>query len=80
MEKLTHEEHTARAMLLGMVYDWRDSTYNYVYRDVMSPHGMLDAKTMEPIDPIRAADRQVARDLGNVWPGQAPTRDADYDD
>lgn len=26
--ELTHNEHRARAMLLGLWYDWRDGTYN----------------------------------------------------
>lgn len=55
--KLTHAEHTARAMLLGRYYDWRDGTYclyeiNPDGSPNVKPQNMLDAMTLEPITDI----------------------------
>jgi hypothetical protein len=58
--KLTHDEHTTRAMLMGLVYDWRDGTYCTAqtsngepgYSDVI-----LDCETLEPLTPEAARER-----------------------
>lgn len=52
--KMTHAEHTARAMLLGMVYDWRDGTYCHFDPEGdgigITYLGALDAMTLQPYD------------------------------
>lgn len=49
-EILTHEEHQARAMLMGLMYDWRDGTYCLPrYPKAPSAKGMIDCLTLEPL-------------------------------
>lgn len=43
--KFTHAEHKARAMLLGMEYDWRDGTY--MKRIEAMRYDYFDAETLE---------------------------------
>lgn len=53
MEKLSHEEHRARAMLMGRVYDWRDGTYclvNELDHNHLLPRGMMDCDMLEVIE------------------------------
>lgn len=51
MTKLTHREHTARAILMGRVYDWRDGTYceGVLNNGGVSHHNIICAVTFEPI-------------------------------
>jgi hypothetical protein len=57
MNRLTHEEHAARAMLMGKVYDWRDRTYCDMNDQGSEPqwdmherdYAALDADTLEPL-------------------------------
>ncbi len=46
---LTHQEHQARAMLLGLHYDWRDGIYGKMDGHIVSTVGALDCLTCEPI-------------------------------
>lgn len=48
-EPLTIEEHEARAMLLGKVYDRRDHTYSRSLNNLPVAWDMVDAGTLEPI-------------------------------
>ena len=64
MDKLTHEEHAARAMLMGRVYDWRDGTYCFADSDGLpigtaldGRHPMLDCETLEVIDDDKQEER-----------------------
>ncbi len=54
---MTHEEHIARAMLMGREYDWRDGTYMVNG----STKGLIDAITLEPISSDDAFARAVAQ-------------------
>ena len=59
MSKLTHKEHAARAMLMGLFYDWRDGTYcdgNYISGP--TSEGMIDANTLEPIPDYEGSSRR----------------------
>jgi len=66
MQKLTHEQHRARAILMGRVYDWRDGSYCF-YADVESKHlshmHAIDAETLEPISEATLVGR------ANEWCG-----------
>lgn len=56
--KLTIEEHTARAMLLGRVF-WYTS-YVYVSYDREDEYDyFLDADTLEPVTPAARTERYV---------------------
>lgn len=60
---LTHEEHVARAMLLGRVYDWRDGSYCILNRSIGQgmpvSEGMLDCLTCEPMASTRRYSREA---------------------
>lgn len=61
---LTHQEHTARAMLLGRVYDWRDGTYCRIDRSgSYDTDSMLCCVTMEPIDLHTSTKRRDGANL-----------------
>lgn len=60
--KLTHKEHTARAMLMGRVYDWTDGTYCTLSLDKtgsLDPMTMIDAVTLQPVTQHVATDRRI---------------------
>lgn len=67
--KLTHEEHHARAMLMGMRYHHGNGFpfYYKMERDGPAVDSMLDANTLEPIiDPDNKDDRHVGRYIGEL--------------
>jgi hypothetical protein len=58
VQKLTHAEHDARAMLIGLVYDWRDGTYcSENSEGDPNTACMLDAITLEPVELITIHNR-----------------------
>lgn len=59
---MTKEEHIARAMLMGKVYDPRDHTYSIPNFDTVPTfNGIIDADTLGPLDMKEAMDRFGAR-------------------
>lgn len=60
VEHLTYEEHCARAMLMGLEYDWRDGTYNAPDgMDSWDANNMIDCLTLQPITYEEARNRKV---------------------
>ena len=59
MAKMTHSEHAARAMLLGMKYDWRDGTYCKGTDQTNGPgsNDMIDCVTLERVSFLDTFDR-----------------------
>lgn len=63
MSKLTHKEHAARAMLMGLVYDWRDGTYCHIDQAGIALAGdLIDAETLDHITLHEANGRNVMGD------------------
>ena len=61
---MTYEEHMARAMLLGRVYDWRDHTYcilGGVGPIINSSITGLDADTLDVVDVSESTTRLARR-------------------
>lgn len=70
MQKMTHKEHVARAMLMGLEYDWRDGTYCNGM-DVFggpSNQGMIDCVSLEKISTDSLEARMVSNRIGNLSP------------
>lgn len=82
---MTHEEHCARAMLMGLVYDWTDRSYNErwpdgspVYMDRLDSKGekeigALDADTLEwvPLEVLAARKTDRNEEAWMHWPEEA---------
>lgn len=64
----THAEHQTRAMLLGMIYDWRDCTY-------ISLEGTLnyfDAETLQPMNYEQCMGRMRQWETGHMTQDHLP--------
>jgi hypothetical protein len=65
MEKLTREEHKARAMLLGMKVNFSNG---YYFKSSRPSFVRIDMYTLEPIDEAEAARRnQLAVKTGKYY-------------
>jgi hypothetical protein len=58
--KLTHEEHAARAMLMGRIYDWVDGTYCTYDNNGLDTDAMICCMDLEPISWERSVARRLA--------------------
>jgi len=80
MQKLTHEQHKARAMLMGLAYDWRNGTYYRpmgTFRDgSVATWWVVDAQTLKPMTGEQVAHRNKDPDwqvfVIYYGPGNAP--------
>lgn len=67
-ERLSHSEHTARAMLMGLHYDWRDGTYCKCHpTGGPSSANMLDCLTLELITYEIIVQRESAGYMVADW-------------
>ncbi len=77
-ERLSHSEHQARAMLLGLAYDWRDGIYSTLvfWGDDAFPttEGALDCLTCEPIDGDEYSKRIAQGYTNNLNSWRNPTQ------
>lgn len=78
-ERLTYDEHCARAMLMGLEYDWRDGTYNAPDgEDSWDENNMIDCLTLQPITYEEVRNRKVvpyaecSHDKRHEYTGELP--------
>lgn len=78
-KRLTHNEHAARAMLMGRMYDWRDGTYCMVSgyeidgTPILHPRNMINCQTFEPVHAVR-----IGADFIRYRPVDKPIRETPW--